>query len=106
MTISHICFYNVVNKYDVRTTFCDVLKTNYDVINNFYNVVNKYNIGNNLCDFLPRGGGVVTRRPMELRLVHLNSLDYDREQAWACFTKNGQEIGSKYCIIHINHVSK
>ena len=24
-------------------------------------------------DFLPRGGGVVTRRPLELRLVHLNT---------------------------------
>ena len=26
-------------------------------------------------DFLPRGGGVVTRRPLELRLVHLNTQD-------------------------------
>lgn len=47
-------------------------------------------------DFLPRGGGVVTRRPLELRLVHLNSMDYNTETAWAVFTKGGQEIGNKY----------
>mmetsp|Transcript_4410 Transcript_4410/g.10199 ORF Transcript_4410/g.10199 Transcript_4410/m.10199 type:complete len:808 (-) Transcript_4410:35-2458(-) len=36
-------------------------------------------------DFLPRGGGVVTRRPLELRLVHLSNLDEKEEQAWAVF---------------------
>lgn len=38
-------------------------------------------------DFLPRGGGVVTRRPLELRLVHLNTQEYKGEQAWAIFDK-------------------
>ena len=34
-------------------------------------------------DFLPRGGGVVTRRPLELRLVHLNTQDgRDMEDFW------------------------
>lgn len=38
-------------------------------------------------DFLPRGGGVVTRRPLELRLVHLNSQDHPSDAAWAVFDK-------------------
>jgi len=38
-------------------------------------------------DFLPRGGGVVTRRPLELRLVHLNSQEYKEDYAWAVFDK-------------------
>mmetsp|Transcript_126478 Transcript_126478/g.219278 ORF Transcript_126478/g.219278 Transcript_126478/m.219278 type:complete len:779 (+) Transcript_126478:60-2396(+) len=42
-------------------------------------------------DFLPRGGGVVTRRPLELRLVHLNSQEYDANQAWAVFDKQGDK---------------
>eukprot|EP00742_Colponemidia_sp_Colp-10_P002968 GILJ01003167.1.p1 GENE.GILJ01003167.1~~GILJ01003167.1.p1 ORF type:complete len:757 (-),score=123.34 GILJ01003167.1:152-2422(-) len=37
-------------------------------------------------DFLPRGDGVVTRRPTELRLVHLP--EGDKEQAWAVFENN------------------
>jgi len=32
-------------------------------------------------DFLPRGSGVVTRRPLELRLTHL----HDPQPAWAVF---------------------
>mmetsp|Transcript_22287 Transcript_22287/g.50990 ORF Transcript_22287/g.50990 Transcript_22287/m.50990 type:complete len:770 (+) Transcript_22287:62-2371(+) len=36
-------------------------------------------------DFLPRGGGVVTRRPLELRLVHLNTQEYPTDTAWAVF---------------------
>mmetsp|Transcript_75597 Transcript_75597/g.179652 ORF Transcript_75597/g.179652 Transcript_75597/m.179652 type:complete len:780 (+) Transcript_75597:76-2415(+) len=36
-------------------------------------------------DFLPRGGGVVTRRPLELRLVHLNTQEYPTETAWGVF---------------------
>mmetsp|Transcript_58812 Transcript_58812/g.140216 ORF Transcript_58812/g.140216 Transcript_58812/m.140216 type:complete len:789 (+) Transcript_58812:72-2438(+) len=39
-------------------------------------------------DFLPRGGGVVTRRPLELRLVHLNSMEHAESTAWAVFDKN------------------
>jgi len=42
-------------------------------------------------DFLPRGGGVVTRRPLELRLVHLNSLEYTEETAWAVFDQKPDE---------------
>jgi len=42
-------------------------------------------------DFLPRGGGVVTRRPLELRLVHLNSTDYPEDTAWATFEKRPDE---------------
>eukprot|EP00435_Cladocopium_sp_Y103_P070024 s91_g34.t1 len=40
-------------------------------------------------DFLPRGGGVVTRRPLELRLVHLNTQDFQEDQAWAIFENAG-----------------
>jgi len=39
-------------------------------------------------DFLPRGGGVVTRRPLELRLVHLNTQEYSGDQAWGIFEKH------------------
>merc|ERR1719282_1411323 len=39
-------------------------------------------------DFLPRGGGVVTRRPLELRLVHLSSLEHEEGTAWAVFDKS------------------
>merc|ERR1719229_1754469 len=42
-------------------------------------------------DFLPRGGGVVTRRPLELRLVHLNSQEYQGDQAWGVFDKTGDK---------------
>merc|ERR1719377_258699 len=42
-------------------------------------------------DFLPRGGGVVTRRPLELRLVHLNSQEYAEDVAWAVFDKAPQK---------------
>eukprot|EP00929_Paragymnodinium_shiwhaense_P071766 TRINITY_DN36450_c0_g1_i1.p1 TRINITY_DN36450_c0_g1~~TRINITY_DN36450_c0_g1_i1.p1 ORF type:complete len:679 (-),score=191.76 TRINITY_DN36450_c0_g1_i1:860-2818(-) len=38
-------------------------------------------------DFLPRGGGVVTRRPLELRLVHLNTQEYPEDTAWGVFEK-------------------
>ncbi|CAK0814491.1 unnamed protein product [Prorocentrum cordatum] len=38
-------------------------------------------------DFLPRGGGVVTRRPLELRLVHLNTQEYKPGDAWGIFDK-------------------
>lgn len=42
-------------------------------------------------DFLPRGGGVVTRRPLELRLVHLNTQEFQGDQAWAVFDKTGDK---------------
>eukprot|EP00927_Polykrikos_kofoidii_P051247 TRINITY_DN45034_c0_g1_i1.p1 TRINITY_DN45034_c0_g1~~TRINITY_DN45034_c0_g1_i1.p1 ORF type:complete len:813 (+),score=173.26 TRINITY_DN45034_c0_g1_i1:55-2493(+) len=42
-------------------------------------------------DFLPRGGGVVTRRPLELRLVHLNSQDHAEGTAWAIFESLGDK---------------
>eukprot|EP00439_Symbiodinium_sp_Y106_P014962 s3690_g2.t1 len=42
-------------------------------------------------DFLPRGGGVVTRRPLELRLVHLNTQEYAEDKAWAVFDKVGDK---------------
>ncbi|CAJ1377128.1 unnamed protein product [Effrenium voratum] len=42
-------------------------------------------------DFLPRGGGVVTRRPLELRLVHLNTQEYAENEAWAVFDKIGDK---------------
>lgn len=42
-------------------------------------------------DFLPRGSGVVTRRPLELRLVHLNSQEYPEDHAWAVFEKVGDK---------------
>lgn len=42
-------------------------------------------------DFLPRGGGVVTRRPLELRLVHLNTQEYAENEAWAVFDKVGDK---------------
>uniref|UniRef100_A0A0G4FVQ9 Dynamin-type G domain-containing protein n=1 Tax=Chromera velia CCMP2878 TaxID=1169474 RepID=A0A0G4FVQ9_9ALVE len=36
-------------------------------------------------DFLPRGEGVVTRRPLEMRLVHLSETSHKAEEAWAVF---------------------
>jgi len=42
-------------------------------------------------DFLPRGGGVVTRRPLELRLKHLNNQEYAGDQAWAIFENLGPD---------------
>lgn len=42
-------------------------------------------------DFLPRGGGVVTRRPLELRLVHLNTQEFQGDQAWAVFEATGDK---------------
>ncbi|KFG29840.1 dynamin-related protein DRPB, partial [Toxoplasma gondii GAB2-2007-GAL-DOM2] len=36
-------------------------------------------------DFLPRGDGVVTRRPLELRLVHLSEAEHDLNEAYAVF---------------------
>lgn len=42
-------------------------------------------------DFLPRGSGVVTRRPLELRLVHLSTRDYSQDTAWAVFDKLGDK---------------
>lgn len=33
------------------------------------------------ADFLPRGDGIVTRRPLELRLVHLSN----QQNSWAVF---------------------
>ncbi|KAH0488116.1 MAG: LOW QUALITY PROTEIN: hypothetical protein KVP17_002434 [Porospora cf. gigantea B] len=36
-------------------------------------------------DFLPRGEGVVTRRPLELRLVHLSPNEHPAATAWAVF---------------------
>mmetsp|Transcript_59657 Transcript_59657/g.134414 ORF Transcript_59657/g.134414 Transcript_59657/m.134414 type:complete len:771 (+) Transcript_59657:139-2451(+) len=42
-------------------------------------------------DFLPRGGGVVTRRPLELRLVHLSTQEYKTDTAWAVFDKSSDQ---------------
>ena len=42
-------------------------------------------------DFLPRGGGVVTRRPLELRLVHLNTQEPPVD--WKAVKGNG--LGEK-----------
>eukprot|EP00933_Yihiella_yeosuensis_P050893 TRINITY_DN48700_c0_g1_i1.p1 TRINITY_DN48700_c0_g1~~TRINITY_DN48700_c0_g1_i1.p1 ORF type:complete len:794 (-),score=192.55 TRINITY_DN48700_c0_g1_i1:78-2459(-) len=42
-------------------------------------------------DFLPRGGGVVTRRPLELRLVHLNTQEFQGDQAWGVFEATGDK---------------
>eukprot|EP00922_Rhytidocystis_sp_ex-Travisia-forbesii_P068479 GHVS01101997.1.p1 GENE.GHVS01101997.1~~GHVS01101997.1.p1 ORF type:complete len:774 (-),score=103.87 GHVS01101997.1:165-2486(-) len=36
-------------------------------------------------DFLPRGEGVVTRRPIELRLVHLSEAEHKLDAAWVVF---------------------
>eukprot|EP00914_Ancora_sagittata_P025608 GHVO01050726.1.p1 GENE.GHVO01050726.1~~GHVO01050726.1.p1 ORF type:complete len:722 (+),score=106.35 GHVO01050726.1:32-2167(+) len=36
-------------------------------------------------DFLPRGGGIVTRRPLELRLRHLSQSKYPDGESWAVF---------------------
>lgn len=38
-------------------------------------------------DFLPRGTGIVTRRPLVLQLVHLDN----DEQAYGMFLHRGQE---------------
>lgn len=39
-------------------------------------------------DFLPRGTGIVTRRPLVLQLVHLDNPD---EQPYGMFLHRGQE---------------
>lgn len=41
-------------------------------------------------DFLPRGSGVVTRRPCEIRCVHITEILAQEEghKAWAVFTGN------------------
>ena len=41
-------------------------------------------------DFLPRGEGVVTRRPLEMRLVHVQPNEKDNKP-WACFDNNKSE---------------
>ncbi|CDJ58415.1 dynamin-like protein, putative [Eimeria maxima] len=53
-------------------------------------------------DFLPRGDGVVTRRPLELRLVHLPESEHGPEEAFAVFDnckdrkfKNFDEVRSE-----------
>mmetsp|Transcript_21857 Transcript_21857/g.49815 ORF Transcript_21857/g.49815 Transcript_21857/m.49815 type:complete len:782 (+) Transcript_21857:56-2401(+) len=45
-------------------------------------------------DFLPRGSGVVTRRPLELRLVHLSSLEHPEDAAWAVFENNPKKFSN------------
>jgi dynamin 1-like protein len=41
-------------------------------------------------DFLPRGSGVVTRRPLEMRLVHVAHSGKDAKP-WAVFGTNKTE---------------
>jgi replication fork clamp-binding protein CrfC len=41
-------------------------------------------------DFLPRGEGVVTRRPLELRLVHVHS-SAGNDKPWGVFENNKNE---------------
>eukprot|EP00921_Rhytidocystis_pertsovi_P003594 GHVQ01006237.1.p1 GENE.GHVQ01006237.1~~GHVQ01006237.1.p1 ORF type:complete len:721 (-),score=100.59 GHVQ01006237.1:199-2361(-) len=36
-------------------------------------------------DFLPRGEGVVTRRPIELRLIHLSEAEHSLDESWVEF---------------------
>eukprot|EP00397_Hematodinium_sp_SG-2012_P004243 GEMP01004254.1.p1 GENE.GEMP01004254.1~~GEMP01004254.1.p1 ORF type:complete len:847 (-),score=157.31 GEMP01004254.1:1014-3554(-) len=43
-------------------------------------------------DFLPRGDGCVTRRPLELRLVHLSATDYPEETSWVIFEKSHKKF--------------
>eukprot|EP00658_Telonema_sp_P-2_P012667 TRINITY_DN14822_c0_g1_i4.p1 TRINITY_DN14822_c0_g1~~TRINITY_DN14822_c0_g1_i4.p1 ORF type:complete len:569 (+),score=197.04 TRINITY_DN14822_c0_g1_i4:180-1886(+) len=45
-------------------------------------------------DFLPRGEGVCTRRPLELRLVHLSEHQHKLEggKSWACFDGSEQKL--------------
>lgn len=46
-------------------------------------------------DFLPRGEGIVTRRPLELRLVH----DKDCERTMAVFEKNPKEVLTDFNLV-------
>lgn len=45
-------------------------------------------------DFLPRGDGVCTRRPLELRLVHLSPGEAGKDDGkpWACFDGSDEKI--------------
>lgn len=43
-------------------------------------------------DFLPRGEGVVTRRPLELRLVHVSPTGEENFKPYAEFTNDNQKI--------------
>merc|ERR1711871_1914164 len=44
-------------------------------------------------DFLPRGDGVCTRRPLELRLVHLSPGETGKDSTpWACFEGSDEKI--------------
>ena len=43
-------------------------------------------------NFLPRGDGVCTRRPLELRLVHLPASEKGDDRPWATFDGNDSKI--------------
>ncbi|CAD7959888.1 unnamed protein product [Amoebophrya sp. A25] len=43
-------------------------------------------------DFLPRGDGLCTRRPLELRMKHLNPADYPGEVAYAIFERTKKKF--------------
>ena len=42
-------------------------------------------------DFLPRGSGIVTRRPLILQLVHVSEADTNGRWGWGCFLHKGEE---------------
>jgi len=42
-------------------------------------------------DFLPRGSGIVTRRPLILQLVHVSEADANGRWGWGCFLHKGEE---------------
>ena len=41
-------------------------------------------------DFLPRGAGIVTRRPLVLQLVHINAEDSESQWGWGKFLHTGE----------------
>ena len=43
-------------------------------------------------DFLPRGSGIVTRRPLILQLVHINPEDSNSKWGWGKFLHTGEQI--------------
>jgi len=46
-------------------------------------------------DFLPRGEGVVTRRPLEMRLIHRPDVD----KPWAYFGENKDKKFSDFDLV-------
>lgn len=50
-------------------------------------------------DFLPRGSGIVTRRPLILQLVHISELEAGGSWGWGKFLHTGDDKFEDFCAI-------